>query len=123
MRILLTGANGFLGSAILARLRTEGHEVVAVTRSRSPGISEGTTQLDFAEAVLPERWIHHLRGIDVVINCAGLVQDGPGRSVRNVHVDGVAALFAACEETGVRRVIHFSAMGADRAQPSAFSQT
>ena len=33
MRILLTGATGFIGSAVLARLRAEGHEVVAVTRT------------------------------------------------------------------------------------------
>jgi uncharacterized protein YbjT (DUF2867 family) len=40
-----------------------------------------------------------------------------------VHHRGIASLFAACEQLGIRRVIHFSAIGVDRETPSAFSQT
>ncbi len=40
-----------------------------------------------------------------------------------VHHQGVASLFAACEQLKIRRVIHFSAIGVDRETPSAFSQT
>src|SRR6202045_1759170 len=42
---------------------------------------------------------------------------------RGVHVDGIASLFAACEQTGVRRVEHFSTIGVDREAPTAFSRT
>ena len=36
MRVLLTGATGFIGSAVLARLKAAGHEVWAVTRDAGP---------------------------------------------------------------------------------------
>jgi uncharacterized protein YbjT (DUF2867 family) len=55
------------------------------------------------------------------VNCAGALQDGGGQSTEGVHVRGIAALYAACEQRGVRRVIHLSAIGVDRETPSAFS--
>src|SRR5690606_31916755 len=50
--------------------------------------------------------------------CAGVLQDGPGDSLQAVHASGPAALFAACGEAGVRRVVHLSALGADRGASS-----
>jgi uncharacterized protein YbjT (DUF2867 family) len=127
VRVLLTGANGFIGSAVAARLATEGHRIVAVTRSVDASArrlrAEKFLHLDIARATGAEEWLPHLAGIDAVVNCAGLLQDSPGNSTRGVHVEGIAALFAACEQAGVRRVVHLSAIGADRAQPSEFSRT
>src|SRR5205085_6139132 len=42
---------------------------------------------------------------------------------RGVHVDGIGALFAACERAGIRRIVQLSAIGVDRDTPTAFSQT
>jgi len=126
MRVLLTGANGFLGSAIAAHLRADGHAVTGVVRSKRAGsgvAADRIVTLDIAEAADPEDWVPHLEGIDAVVNCAGVHQDAPGESVRGVHVTGIAALYAACERSRVRRVIHISAIGVDRAQPSEFSRS
>ena len=127
MRVLLTGANGFIGSAVASRLAAEGHRIVAVTRSADASArrlpAEKFVSLDIAHATRLEDWLPHLAGVDAVVNCAGLLQDSPGHSTRGVHVEGVAALFAACEQAGVRRVVHLSAIGADREQPSEFSRT
>ncbi|HEX2255702.1 MAG TPA: SDR family oxidoreductase [Afifellaceae bacterium] len=126
MRILLTGANGFIGSAVLAALRREGHEVVAVVRSqrsarRLPSVQ--IVRIDIAEARRPQDWLPHLDGIDAVVNCAGVLRDGAGDSTAGVHHHGVAALFEACERAGVRRVVHLSAIGVDRDTPTDFSRT
>ena len=116
MRILLLGASGFIGSAILARLISEGHEVMALVRRAGAADhlpASSVIQADIARATAPEDWFPHLSGIDAVVNCAGVLQEGPGDSVAGVHHRGIDALFSACERAGVRRVIHFSAIGAD----------
>lgn len=124
MQVLLLGANGFIGQAVLARLRAAGHDVTAVVRpgvAAAPGAAS-TIHVDVAAAT-PEIWRTHLDGIEAIVNCAGLLQSSPGRSVEEVHVDGTVALYSACEQARIRRVIHVSAIGVDREQPSEFSRT
>jgi uncharacterized protein YbjT (DUF2867 family) len=127
MRVLLIGATGFIGSALLTRLHACGHEVRAMARHAGPAArrlpADEWAPLDVARATTPEIWRPHLSGIDAVVNCAGALQDGAADSTRGVHAAGPAALFAACEAAGVRRVIHFSAMGVDKGAVSAFSRT
>lgn len=125
MKVLVTGATGLIGASVVARLFSEGHEVIGLVRS--PGANRaGNYQLlvlDMAVALQPEDWLPHLRGVDAVVNCAGVLQDSPREKTREVHRDAAVALFRACARAGVARVIHFSAVGVDRAQPSAFSAT
>ena len=124
MRVLLTGANGLIGTATLAKLLAEGHEVVALARRAgrsAPGLR--WVALDLRNAGQPERWLPHLAGVDAVINCVGVLQDSARDSTDAAHTSGPAALFAACARTGVRRIIHLSAIGVDRDAPSEFSRT
>jgi uncharacterized protein YbjT (DUF2867 family) len=124
VRVLLLGATGLIGSHVLARLQAKGHGVIGVARGPKPASLPDAVdwlRLDLRDATRPEVWLPHLSGVDAVVNCAGVLQDGAGDSVDAAHRDGPAALFAACERTGVRRVIHLSAIGADRESLSAFS--
>jgi uncharacterized protein YbjT (DUF2867 family) len=127
MRILLLGASGLIGSATAARLRREGHEIVAVGRSGGPAARrvpvDRRVMLDLRQATTPEAWLPHLAGIDSVVNCAGVLQDSPRDSPGKIHVDMPAALWAACETAGVRRVIHLSALGVDRGGITDFSRS
>lgn len=121
--MLVTGATGLIGSSVCARLTIEGHDVVRVLRNSHPkGAEAGSTiELDMTKAVHPEDWISYLSGVDAVVNCAGVLQDSGRENTRDVHHIGASALFLACERAGVRKVIHFSAIGVDRDQPSTFS--
>jgi uncharacterized protein YbjT (DUF2867 family) len=124
MRVMIVGASGLIGSAVAARLASHGNTVVAVARTRAdtgllPAIH---VQMDVAVAQVSD-WLPHLRRIDAVVNCAGILQDTPWESTSAVHADGAAILFQACEMAGVRRIIHLSAVGLDHEAPTDFSRT
>lgn len=124
MRILVTGATGLIGSAILSRLAADGHETVAAVRTASerPLAADRVVVRDFTSA-REDDWLPALADVDAVVNCAGVLQDGAQDSTTGVHVDGAVQLFAACARAGVRRVIQVSAMGVDAAAPTAFLQS
>jgi uncharacterized protein YbjT (DUF2867 family) len=125
MNILVTGANGLIGASVCGRLVREGHQVVAVVRPGSHASFGVTTTvyLDIAAATAIDTWLPVLEDVDAVVNCVGVLQESAREDLGGVHVAGPAALFQACEQLGVRRVVHFSAIGVDRQQPSAFSET
>jgi uncharacterized protein YbjT (DUF2867 family) len=120
MRILIIGGTGLIGSAIHARLSTEGHDCVLVSRHQTGTPDTHHVALDIAQATSAATWKPVLAGVDAVINAAGALQ---GQAMQGVHVVGSAALYAACESEGVRRVILFSAIGTDREARSDFSRT
>jgi uncharacterized protein YbjT (DUF2867 family) len=122
MRIAVLGGTGLIGSAIVAHLCSRGHSVRSLSRSASSTDSR-SIKVDLSQATSPSYWLSHLKGVEAVVNCAGVLQDSPGESTSMVHHQGVANLFDACEQLQIRRVIHFSAVGVDRETPSAFSQT
>jgi uncharacterized protein YbjT (DUF2867 family) len=119
MKVLVVGGTGLIGSAITARLTSRGHTVVAASRSAG---RTGHVSIDLAKAAVAD-WSPLLHGVDAVVNCAGVLQDAPGESTQAVHHRGLATLFEACATLGIRKVIHFSAIGVDRATPTEFSRS
>ena len=103
MKILLTGAHGFIGRSLCAALSAVGHEVIAITR----------TEVDFSRAHDPADWRTLLTGVDVVINAVGIIRENAAQSFENIHAKAPQALFQACTQTDVWRVIQISALGAD----------
>lgn len=104
MNILLTGASGFIGQHLLKALQTAGHHVKAVTRSNG---------FDFNQMTTKKAWLPHLKEIDVVINCVGIIVETGNQKFTTLHYQAPVALFHACEESNVMKVIQISALGAD----------
>jgi uncharacterized protein YbjT (DUF2867 family) len=64
-----------------------------------------------------------LEGIDAVVNCVGVLQDGSRDNVQAVQVQATCALFDACVVAKIGRVVHISAIGAEPTGPTEFSRT
>ena len=117
MRILITGASGFIGSHIVTTLLAAQHEVIACVRNpeyihqRFPAIK--TVNIDFMTVRDPQDWLRYLHNIDVVINAVGIINESHQQSFKALHTDGPVTLFRACELAGVKKVIQISALGAD----------
>jgi len=126
-RVLVLGANGFIGSHIAAALSSKGWIVRAGARRiaeparRAPGFD--WVVADFSRLTTAQAWAPLLADVDAVVNCVGVLQDGAGDSTRAAHVDGPRALIAACEAAGVRRLVHMSAVGADDAAGTNYART
>jgi uncharacterized protein YbjT (DUF2867 family) len=127
MRVLVTGATGLIGASVVSALAQAGHEVVGIARRTDRAArsmpNARWVALDIAATTTAEHWLPYLGGIEAIVNCAGVLQDGPGESTGGVHRDGVTALFEACERAGVRRIVHLSAIGVDREAPTEFSRS
>lgn len=127
MRVLVLGATGLIGSAVTARLVAAGHEVVGLTRTRDAAARRLPVArwmvADLRDVRGPRDWLPHLEGVDAVVNCAGALQDSLRDSTAKVHRDAPAALWRACEQSGVRRVVQFSAIGVDRGGFTDFSRS
>jgi uncharacterized protein YbjT (DUF2867 family) len=114
VRVLVTGAYGFIGSQIVTALATAGHEVTCAVRRPDRKGRFGhlpTVECDFTRDLQPETWLPHLAGTDAVVNAAGILRERRGQSFDAVHRDAPRALFEACRRTGVPRVIQISALG------------
>lgn len=107
LTLLLCGARGFIGRHIAQALTAQGHRVV-----------EGRSQdMDFTRDLTPAAWRPRLSGadgvVDVVVNAVGVLRDTRRRPMDAVHHLAPAALFQACADLGVRRVIQVSALGVE----------
>ncbi|MEJ5206885.1 NAD(P)H-binding protein [Denitratimonas sp. CY0512] len=114
MKILITGAYGFIGAHIVSALLRAGHEPVAAVRATRvdtalPGVA--SIACDFARDTDPAVWRPRLAGIDAVVNCTGILRESGAATFEKVHETVPAALFDACAEMGVKRIVQVSALG------------
>ena len=123
--ILVLGASGLIGRFITEDLRERGLQVTGVARRLSP--SQKITPSDIEAPLLslhPDEIARLImdRGIDLVVNCLGVLQDGAGSDTVAVHRDFVARLLQGIANSGrAVRLVHISIPGsaADDRTPSA----
>jgi nucleoside-diphosphate-sugar epimerase len=114
--ILVTGASGFVGSALVARLAREGHRVRACSRRDSGPLPPGVQRVRVADLGPQTDWTGPLEGVAAVVHAAAHVHvmDAAGADAldmfRRVNVAGSLALARAAAAAGVRRFVFISSV-------------
>jgi NADH dehydrogenase len=119
--ILLTGATGVVGSALLPRLLADKHQVRALVRDpRRLGRERVRVQIALADLADPHGLRHAMRGVRTVIHLGAATRDEPGARIEQVNALGTARLLQAAERAGVERFVFFSALNASRSQRTRY---
>ena len=124
MRVLLLGGTGLIGRRLAELLLDAGHAVVLGVRERSrvPAGMEAV-EVDFARDHAAGDWLPRLDDIDAVVNAVGIIAPAPGQGFESIHVRAPLALFEACRQARVGRVVQLSAIGADEQAQSDYHRS
>lgn len=108
MKVIVTGATGFFGSAIVARLRAGGHEVVPASRSSAQA------RVDVADAASCRALMTAHPGANTIVHAAALAHVPPGAQAaarcERINVEGTRNMIHAAEAAGVERFVFISSV-------------
>jgi uncharacterized protein YbjT (DUF2867 family) len=119
--LLLTGATGLVGSAVLRRLVAEGAEVRCLVRNpRRLGAQRVRVQIALGDLTDPPSFRNALRGVHTVVHLAASIRDQPHGSIEEVNGIATWRMVEAAERSGVERFVFFSVLGASTHQRARF---
>ncbi|MGV8920745.1 MAG: hopanoid-associated sugar epimerase [Pseudomonas sp.] len=114
MNILITGATGFVGSAVARRVLREGHQVLALVRPTSDrrNLQDLNVQVIEADLTRPASLQRACEGCDALFHVAAdyrLWAPHP-EELYHTNVEGTRALFEAARQAGVSRIVYTSSV-------------
>jgi NADH dehydrogenase len=111
--LLLTGATGLVGSALLGRLLAEGREVRCLVRDpRRLGAQRVRVQIALGDLTDPPSFRNALRGVDTVVHLAATIRDQPNGSIEELNGIATWRIVRAAQHAGVGRFVFFSTLDA-----------
>ena len=113
-KVLVTGANGFLGSWVVRRLCQEGHQVFSLVRKGSD-LSEldgVPTEFKYGDVTDLHSLLEAFADMDSIFHLAGLIayKKSEREKMERVNVTGTANVVEACRANHVRRLVHLSSV-------------
>ncbi|HEY3330859.1 MAG TPA: NAD-dependent epimerase/dehydratase family protein [Capsulimonadaceae bacterium] len=128
MKVVVTGASGFVGGHVVAALVAAGHDVVGLSRTMPKGARRDPKAVYFdgvdvgSESTLKPAYFD---GADAVVHLVGIIQERGGeQTFERIHVTGTGNVVDAASNSGsVKKFVYLSAIGSDLAAPSVYSQT
>src|SRR5579884_930585 len=125
--ILVTGAGGFSGNRVVARLVQEGEPVRAMVRNpaKQAKLPEKGVEIVEGDTTKPETLTGALQGVVTVIHTAFITADrkqGPGVSYYQTNVLGTRNLVEAAKSAGVKRIVVLSGLGTKSSKPGSYME-
>lgn len=115
-KILLTGASGFVGGAVMRCLHEQGYDVLAALRQLPDSLPKSVSVFKFSHLDAYTDWTKALTGVDTVIHCAARVHimndisTNPLADFRAVNVEATLNLARQAVDAGVRRFVFLSSI-------------
>ncbi len=111
--LLLTGATGLVGSALLPRLLAEGQTVRCLVRDpRRLGPQRVRVQIALGDLTDPPSFRNAMRGVDTVVHLAASTRDQPRGSIEELAAIATWRMVEAAQRAGVEHFVFFSTLGA-----------
>ncbi|HEX3692241.1 MAG TPA: NAD(P)H-binding protein [Solirubrobacteraceae bacterium] len=111
--LLLTGATGTLGTALLRRLVAEGRPVRCLVRDpRRLGPLRVRVQIALGDLADPPSFRNAMRGVNTVVHLAASTRDQPRGSIEELAAIATWRMVEAAQRAGVERFVFFSLLGA-----------
>ena len=125
MKIAVTGGTGFVGGYVVNELLRRGHAPIVIVRRPDEARSRFHRPVAaMAGSVAdPAALEEAFAGRDAVVHLVGIIRESRGVSFDAVHRQGAENVVAAMRRTGVRRLLHMSAMGSSADAPSEYGRT
>lgn len=125
--VIVIGAGGLIGQAVVGALRKRGVRTIALARRLTAAQRGGADDVECPVAEIPAAALQEMleaHEADLVVNCLGVLQDGAGSSTQHVHVAFVQRLVDAIRATR-RQVLlaHLSVPGEPATDRTRFSHT
>ena len=114
-RILVTGASGFIGRALVAELANAGHSVRAAMRQPADVFPRSVEVVAVSDLTRPVEWRALLKGIETVVHLAGIAHAGPGiaeEAYDRINRLATAELAGAAKAIGIRHLVFMSSIRA-----------
>jgi NADH dehydrogenase len=124
-RVLVTGASGFIGSALVPALSAAGHVPRLLLRKPAPHLVPPGAEVAIGDLEDPDSLRSAVRGCSAVVHLGAATSAGRlAREVaERVNVEGARALIEACREAGCSRVIVMSTQHVHLAAPGLYGET
>ncbi len=127
MKVLVTGATGYVGGQIVEGLLAAGYAPRCLVRSpeKARRLVEKGVEIHFGDVTEPSSFAEALRGCDAVIHLAAIIEEKPRRGVtfERINFEATRNLVDAARAQGVKRFLHMSALGADVNGPTPYFRT